>query len=144
MMVGSMFSVKTIPGILRPSISSIIPKEHGGIGIILDVGINADCKPEIMQQFALLGSLLAEHVYHIPNPKVGLLNIGEEEKKGNVVTQSAFGLMKESTQLIFIGNVEGRDLFNEKVDVIVTDGFTGNIVLKAVEAFHDLLKQRGV
>lgn len=144
MLVGSIFSVKPISGVIRPCIPSVVPKENGSYGILLDVGANADCKPDVLYQFGILGSLLAEHVYHIPNPKVGLLNIGEEEKKGNVVTQSAFGLMKEGNQFNFIGNVEGRDLFNDKADVIVTDGFTGNIVLKAIEAFHDLLKQRGV
>jgi len=144
MLVGSIFSVKPISGVIRPCIPSVVPKENGNYGILLDVGANADCKPDVLSQFGLLGSLLAEHVYHIPNPKVGLLNIGEEDKKGNVVTQSAFGLMKENTQFNFIGNVEGRDLFNGKADVIVCDGFVGNIVLKAIEAFHDLLKQRGV
>ena len=144
MMVGSIFSVKPIPGVIRPCIPTVMPKESGGYGVILDVGANADCKPDVLCQFGLLGSLLAESVYGIKNPKVALLNIGEEDKKGNVVTQSAFGLMKESGQFNFVGNIEGRDLFNDKADVIVTDGFTGNIVLKAVEAFHDLLKTRGV
>jgi glycerol-3-phosphate acyltransferase PlsX len=144
MMVGSIFSVKPISGVIRPCIPSVLPKENGGYGILLDVGANADCKPDVLCQFGLLGSLLAESVYGIANPKVALLNIGEEDKKGNVVTQSAFGLMKESGQFNFVGNIEGRDLFNGKADVIVTDGFTGNIVLKAVEAFHDLLKNRGV
>lgn len=144
MLVGSIFSVKTITGVIRPCIPSVLPKENGGYGIILDVGANADCKPDVLCQFGLLGSLLAESVYGIAEPKVALLNIGEEDKKGNVVTQAAFGLMKESDQFNFVGNIEGRDLFNDKADVIVTDGFTGNIVLKAVEAFHDLLKLRGV
>lgn len=144
MMVGAMFSVKTIPGILRPSISSIVPKEHGGIGIILDVGINADCKPEILQQFALLGSLLAEHVYHIPNPKVGLMNIGEEEEKGNLLMQTTHQLLKTSREINFIGNVEGRDMFNDKADVIVCDGFTGNVILKLAESFYSLIRKRNI
>ena len=144
MLVGSVFSVKPIPGVIRPCIPSVVPKENGNYGILLDVGANADCKPDVLVQFGVLGSLLAEHVYHIQNPKVGLLNIGEEDKKGNAVALAAYGLMKETTQFNFIGNVEGRDLFNDKADVIVCDGFTGNIVLKAVEAFHDLLEQRGV
>lgn len=144
MLVGSVFSVKPIPGVIRPCIPSVVPKENGNYGILLDVGANADCKPDVLMQFGLLGSLLAEHVYHIKTPKVALLNIGEEDKKGNAVALAAYGLMKEQTQFKFIGNVEGRDLFNDKADVIVTDGFTGNIVLKAVEAFHDLLEQRGV
>ena len=144
MLVGSVLSIKAIPGVIRPAICSIIPKENGTYGILLDVGANADCKPDVLQQFGLLGAMLAKHVYHIEEPRVALLNIGEEEKKGNTVTQAAYGLMKEQTQYTFIGNVEGRDLFNDKADVIVCDGFTGNIVLKAVEAFHDLLEQRGV
>ena len=144
MLVGSVFSIKPIPGVIRPCIPSVVPKENGNYGILLDVGANADCKPDVLVQFGVLGSLLAEHVYHIKNPKVALLNIGEEDKKGNAVALAAYGLMKETTQFNFIGNVEGRDLFNDKADVIVCDGFTGNIVLKAVEAFHDLLEKRGV
>lgn len=144
MLVGAMFSVKAIPGIIRPAISSIVPKENGSIGLILDVGVNADCKPEILQQFGLLGSLLAEHVYNIPTPRVGLLNIGEEEEKGNLLSQAAHQLMKNSSDFNFIGNIEGRDLFNEAVDVIVCDGFTGNVVLKAAESFYSLLKRRGI
>ncbi len=144
MLVGSVFSVKPIPGVIRPCIPSVVPKENGSYGILLDVGANADCKPDVLCQFGLLGHLLAKHVYHIAEPKVALLNIGEEDKKGNATALAAYGLMKEQTQYRFIGNAEGRDLFNDKADVMVTDGFTGNIVLKAVEAFHDLLKVRGV
>ena len=144
MLVGSMFSVKTIPGILRPTISTVVPKESGGKGILLDVGANADCKPEHLQQFALLGSLLAQHVFHIDNPKVGLMNIGEEEKKGNILSQSAYNLLTDTKQVNFIGNIEGRDLFNDKADVIVCDGFTGNIILKLAESFYALLRKRNM
>lgn len=144
MLVGSIFSIKPIPGVLRPCIPSIVPKENGSYGILVDVGANADCKPEMLAQFGLLGAMLAQHVYHIADPKVGLLNIGEEEKKGDLLRQSTYDLMKDQSQYNFIGNVEGRDLFNDKADVMVTDGFTGNVVLKAVEAFHDLLELRGV
>jgi glycerol-3-phosphate acyltransferase PlsX len=144
MLVGSVFSVKPIPGVIRPCIPSVVPKENGSYGILVDVGANADCKADVLAQFGLLGSMLAKHVYHIAEPKVGLLNIGEEEKKGDLLRQAAFELMREQQQYRFIGNVEGRDLFNDKADVYVTDGFTGNVVLKAVEAFHDLLEQRGV
>jgi len=144
MLVGSVLSIKPIPGVIRPAICTVVPKENGTYGILLDVGANADCKPDVLQQFGLLGALLAKHVYHVEDPKVALLNIGEEEKKGNAVTQAAYGLMRECGQYTFIGNIEGRDLFNGKADVVVCDGFTGNIVLKAVEAFHDLLEKRGV
>jgi glycerol-3-phosphate acyltransferase PlsX len=144
MMVGAMFTVKVIPGIIRPSISSILPKEDGTFGLILDVGINADCKPEVLYQFGLLGSLFAQHVYHIPSPRVGLMNIGEEEEKGNLLMKETHQLMKGSRDFNFIGNVEGRDLFNMKSDVIVCDGFTGNVILKEAESFYTLLKKRGI
>lgn len=144
MLVGSVFSVKPIPGVIRPCIPSVVPKENGSYGILVDVGANADCKADVLAQFGLLGAMLAKHVYHIADPKVGLLNIGEEEKKGDLLRQATFELMRDQQQYRFIGNVEGRDLFNDKADVYVTDGFTGNVVLKAVEAFHDLLEQRGV
>lgn len=144
MLVGSMFSVKTIPGVMRPGIPTLVPKENGGFGVLLDVGANADCKPDVLFQFGLLGALLAEHVYHIPSPKVGLLNIGEEEKKGDLTRQATYELMRDTDKFAFIGNVEGRDLFDPKADVIVCDGFTGNVVLKVVEGFHELLEKRGV
>lgn len=143
MLVGSMFSVKSIAGVIRPCITSVLPKEDGGVGLILDVGTNADCKPDVLYQFGMLGSILAKSVYKIDNPKVGLLNIGEEAEKGNLVSQAAHALMKDSTHFNFIGNVEGRDLFSKSVDVIVCDGFTGNVVLKEAEAFYTLIKRRG-
>ena len=144
MLVGSMFSVKTIPGMNRPAICSYLPKENGGFGVILDVGANADCKPELLVQFAILGSLVAEILFGIKNPKVGLLNIGEEAEKGNLLTQATYPLLKETTNINFIGNIEGRDLFNDKADVIVCDGFTGNIVLKLSETFHDMTAGKGM
>ena len=144
MLVGSMFSVKTIPGVIRPCITSLLPKENGGVGLILDVGINADCKPDVLYQFAILGSLFAEHVYGIKTPKVGLLNIGEEPEKGNLISQATHGLMKDSKDFNFIGNVEGRDIFNDLADVIVCDGFTGNVVLKQAEALYTMIKKRGL
>ena len=142
MMVGAMFSVKVVPGVIRPSIGTILPKENSKIGFMLDVGANADCKPDVLYQFGILGSLFAQHVYKIEKPKVALLNIGEEAEKGNLVSQAAYNLMKESKDFNFIGNVEGRDLFNDKADVIVCEGFTGNIVLKACESFYSTLKRR--
>ena len=131
MLVGSMYSVGTIPGITRPCISTLIPKENGGLGIIVDAGTNPDCKPEALYQFGILGSLFAEYVYNIKTPRVGLLNIGEEEEKGSLLTLAAFKLMKNTTHFNFIGNVESRDFFKDKVDVIVCDGFTGTFVCKA-------------
>ena len=129
MLVGAIFSVKPVAGVIRPAVATNVPKLKSGFGIMLDVGANADCKPEVLAQFGILGSLYAEHVYHIQNPKVGLMNLGEEEEKGNVLTQSTFPLLQKS-DINFIGNIEGRDLFNDKADVIVCDGFTGNVMLK--------------
>ncbi len=144
MLVGSMFSVGPIKGVIRPCITSVLPKENGSVGLILDVGVNADCKPDVLFQFAILGSLFAENVYGLKNPKVGLLNIGEEKGKGNLLTQAAFQLLEDNDDINFIGNVEGRDLFNEKADVIVCDGFTGNVVLKQAESFFTILAKRNL
>jgi len=142
MLVGAMFTVKAIPGVIRPCITSILPKENGGFGIVLDVGTNADCKPDVLYQFGVLGSICAKEVYKIENPKVGLLNIGEEAEKGNLVSQATHALMRESKEFNFIGNVEGREVFSDKVDVVVCEGFVGNILLKTAEAFYELIKKR--
>ncbi len=142
MLVGSMFSVKAVPGVIRPCITSIVPKLSGGFGIILDVGTNADCKPDVLYQFAILGSVFAKEVYKIDNPRVGLLNIGEEPEKGNLVAQAAHALMKDTKDFNFIGNVEGQEAFGDKADVIVCEGFTGNVFLKTAEAFYSMIKKR--
>jgi glycerol-3-phosphate acyltransferase PlsX len=144
MLVGSMFSIGPVKGVIRPGITSILPKENGGVGLILDIGVNADCKPDVLFQFAILGSLFAENVYNIKNPKVGLLNIGEEKGKGNLLTQATYQLLEDNDDINFIGNVEGRDLFNDKADVIVCDGFTGNVVLKLAESFYSLINQKNI
>lgn len=142
MLVGAMFTVKAIPGVIRPCITSILPKENGGFGIVLDVGTNADCKPDVLYQFGILGSIFAQEVYKIKNPKVGLLNIGEEPEKGNLVTQATHALMKDSKDFNFVGNIEGREVFADKADVVVCEGFVGNILLKTAEAFYDVIKTR--
>ncbi len=144
MLVGSIYSVNNVPGVIRPCITSILPKIEGGVNIILDVGSNADCKPDVLYQFAILGSIYAEYVYGIPTPRVGLLNIGEEDEKGNLLAQAAHSLMKNTTDFNFIGNVEGRDIFRDKADVIVCDGFTGNVVLKEAEGIYWLMRKRGI
>ncbi|MCB0479929.1 MAG: phosphate acyltransferase PlsX [Flavobacteriales bacterium] len=144
MLVGAMLTVRATEGVIRPSITSGIPRPDGKMTIVLDVGINVDCKPDVLYQFGILGSVYARRVYGVEAPKVGLLNIGEEEKKGNITVQAAYSLMKESTDFNFIGNVEGRDLFSSDVDVIVCDGFTGNVVLKEAEAFYSLIKKQGI
>jgi glycerol-3-phosphate acyltransferase PlsX len=142
MLVGSMFSVKAVPGVIRPCITSVLPKTNGGFGIILDVGTNADCKPDVLYQFAILGSIYAKEVYKIENPKVGLLNIGEEPEKGNLVTQAAHAMMKGTKDFNFIGNIEGSEVFEDKADVVVCEGFTGNVLLKTAEAFYSMMKKR--
>jgi len=143
MLVGSMFSVKTIPGVIRPAMTAIAPKIKGGFNILLDVGANADCKPDVLLQFGVLGSLFANSVYNIQNPRVALMNIGEEEEKGNLLCQATYPLMKETNLFNFAGNVEGRDLFSDLSDVIVMDGFTGNVVLKMAESFYVVTLKKG-
>lgn len=144
MMIGAMYSVQTIPGIIRPCITSVLPKENGKNNIILDVGVNADCKPDVLYQFGILGSVYAKCVHGIEDPKVGLLNIGEEPEKGNLLTQATYNLMKDSKDFSFFGNVEGRDLFDDKCDVVVCDGFTGNVVIKQAEALYHTMKKRNL
>jgi glycerol-3-phosphate acyltransferase PlsX len=144
MLVGAMFKINTVPGVIRPCITSTLPTINGTKSIILDVGSNADCKPDVLQQFAVLGSLYSNNVYGVEKPRVALLNIGEEESKGNLLTQTAHKLMAGSDNINFIGNIEGRDLFTGVADVVVCDGFTGNIVLKQAEGMYAMLKKRGV
>lgn len=144
MLVGSLFSIKAIEGVLRPTISTIIPKEDGSTGLLLDVGLNADCKPENLNQFALLGSLYAQHILGINNPKVGLMNVGEEEGKGNLLAQATYPLLKENTAINFIGNVEGRDVLTNKADVMVCEGFTGNIILKLAESLYEITHRKNI
>jgi glycerol-3-phosphate acyltransferase PlsX len=144
MLVGAIYKINTIPGIIRPCITSTLPAIDGSKSILLDVGSNADCKADVLYQFAVLGALYAKKVYGVENPKVALLNIGEEESKGNLLTLAAHKLMAESDDINFIGNIEGRDLFFGKADVIVCDGFTGNVVLKEAEGIYTLMKKRGI
>ncbi|WP_303311749.1 phosphate acyltransferase PlsX [Hymenobacter sp. BT730] len=142
MLVGAMFSVKPVPGVLRPAIANFVPKLAGGFGIMLDVGANADCKPEMLEQFGELGSLYAQYVLGIAQPKVGLMNLGEEEGKGTAIMQAAHQLLKVNPHLHFIGNIEGRDLFNDKADVIVCDGYTGNVLLKMAESVYEIMAEK--
>lgn len=144
MLVGAAFTLKPVEGIIRPVISSVIPKQNGGTGIILDVGLNADCKPEQLNQFATLGTIYARHILEITDPKVGLINVGEEEGKGNLLTQSTYPLLKENKNINFVGNIEGRDVFNEKADVMVCDGFTGNVILKLAESLFDIAQTENI
>lgn len=144
MLVGSMYKLNTIPSVIRPCITSVLPTVDGRNSILLDVGSNADCKADVLYQFAILGSIYSKTVYGVDNPKVGLLNIGEEESKGNLLTVATHKLLAESDEINFIGNVEGRDIFTGKADIIVCDGFTGNIVLKQAEGIYALMKKRGI
>lgn len=144
MLVGSIYKINTVPGIIRPCITTTLPGFDGSKSILLDVGSNADCKADVLYQFGVLGSLYVKNLYGVEHPRVALLNIGEEESKGNLVSVAAHKMMAESDELNFVGNLEGRDLFFNKADVIVTDGFTGNIVLKEAEGIYTLMKMRGI
>jgi glycerol-3-phosphate acyltransferase PlsX len=144
MFVGGFYSVKAIPGILRPAISTLIPRADGGVTVLLDVGANADCKPDILCQFGILGSLFSKYVCDIKKPKVRLLNLGEEKTKGNLLTQAAYQMMENNTDFNFAGNIEGRNIFDSNTDVIVCDGFTGNIVLKQAEGIYSIMEKRGL
>ncbi len=145
MLAGTMYTVKQVPGVVRPCLIGPLPRPDGSYGIMLDVGLNPDCKPDILYQYAILGNLYAKSVYQIENPRVALLNLGEEEEKGSLLTKATHELMKNSPDFNFVGNVEGNDVFDEKKsDVIVTDGFTGNVVLKQSESIYHLLKSRNI
>jgi len=145
MLAGSMYTVKQVPGIVRPCLIGPLPRPDGSFGIMLDVGLNPDCKPDVLYQYAILGDLYAKYVYNIKVPKVALLNLGEEKEKGSLLTKATYELMSENSDFNFVGNVEGNDIFNsEKSDVIITDGFTGNVVLKLSESYYEIFKARGI
>lgn len=144
MLVGSLYALKPLEGVLRPTISTIIPKENGRTGLLLDVGLNSDCKPEQLNQFARMGSVYAQQILGIEKPRVALLNIGEEEGKGNLLAQATYPLLKANEHLHFVGNVEGRDVLLDKADVMVCDGFTGNIILKLAESLYEITRQKGI
>jgi phosphate acyltransferase len=144
MLVGSMFAVKTMPGVGRPTIATILPREHNKTGLLLDVGINADCKPENLNQFAQMGASYAGSILGIAQPRVGLLNIGEEPGKGNLLAQAAFPMLQSNSKINFIGNVEGRDVLEDHADVIVCDGFTGNVLLKLLESIYPITQRQGI
>ena len=144
MMVGSMYAVKPIEGVIRPTISSIVPTIAGRPALLLDVGLNVDCKPEVLAQYGLIGSIYAEAVLGIGKPRVAVLNIGEEETKGNAQTKATYELLKEDGRINFVGNVEGSYIFTGQVaNVIVCDGFVGNTVLKMAEGLYRINKKLG-
>ncbi len=145
MMVGAVSVIKVISGIIRPSLVMSIPKlTSNSLTTILDVGLNSDCKADVLYQYGMLGSLFAQYYHNIENPRVNLLNIGSEEKKGNLLTQATYTLMKENEDFNFCGNIEGNEIFDDKTDVIVSDGFTGNIVLKQIEAMYKIAQKFNV
>lgn len=145
MLVGASKVITPIPGIIRPAIAARIPNIAGNAGVILDVGLNPDARPDVLLQYGVLGKLYSMAMFNIKNPRVALVNIGTEEEKGNLVTKSTFQLMKESNELNFVGNVEGNEFFtNPNADVLVCDGFIGNIILKEAEGFYSLLSKREI
>ena len=145
MLVGAMYTIKPVPGVIRPAISAILPRPQGSNGIILDVGLNPDSKPDVLYQYGILGSEYAKHILEIDDPRVAILNIGEEEEKGNAVAQATFEAMQGNSDFNFTGNVEGNALFTpEKADVVVCDGFVGNIVLKEAESFYALMRKESI
>jgi glycerol-3-phosphate acyltransferase PlsX len=144
MLVGAMFSVRAIEGVIRPGIAGFFPKTTGKYGIVVDVGANADCKADVLNQFAVLGSIYYKNVFGVDNPKVGLLNMGEEEGKGTLLTKEVYQLMKINEDINFIGNVEGSHVIDDTCDVLVCDGFAGNAILKMGESFYNTLSKRGV
>lgn len=144
MMVGSMYASKPIEGVIRPTITSLVPTITGRPALLLDVGLNVDCKPEVLVQYGLIGSVYARSVFGIENPRVAVLNIGEEEAKGNAQAKTTHELMKACGQFNFVGNVEGSHIFSGQVaDVIVCDGFVGNVVLKMAEGLYRINKALG-
>jgi len=145
MLVGASYTLNVIPGVFRPALATLIPSVDGRSTVLLDVGINPDCKPDVLLQYAILGSIYAKYVLKINKPRVGLLNIGTEESKGSAAVKTAFELLKECSDIDFIGNVEGHGLFTEEMpEVVVCDGFVGNVVLKMAEKFYMISKERGI
>ena len=144
MMVGSSMVIKQIEGVIRPTIGTLIPTDTGEKSVLLDVGLNVDCKPDVLYQYGLIGSIYAKAMLGIENPRVALLSIGEEAEKGNLAVKAAHELMNETAEFRFVGNVESYHLFDKEIaDVVVCDGFAGNVLLKEAEGFYDLMKKHG-
>ena len=144
MLVGSIQYLKLVDGCDSPCLTAAIPRVDNRHGLLLDVGANADCKPEHLEKFALLGNLLYSMMYKIDSPKIGLLNIGEESEKGNLLTKATHQLLSQTQGIHFVGNVEGRDIFGDHADVVVCDGFSGNVIIKLCEGIYYRLVKRGV
>lgn len=148
MMVGCMQAVGQIEGVIRPAIATALRTVRGSDVLLLDVGLNADCKPEVLAQYGTIGSIYARTTLGIERPRVALLNIGEEPEKGNLLTKATFPLMEQcgaAGAYDFVGNIEGKHLLSGEVaDVVVCDGFSGNTLLKTIEGFHRILQLQGV
>ncbi len=145
MMVGAMQIITSIPGIIRPAIGAPIPHINGHHALLLDVGLNPDARPDVLYQYGTIGTIYSKLVHEIEEPKVALLNIGLEEEKGNMVARSAYQTMKDSLEFDFVGNFEANELFvSDRANVIVTDGFVGNMILKEAEAFYKVVAMKGV
>ena len=145
MMVGAMQLINSIPGIIRPAIAATIPNVEGTQSVILDVGLNPDARPDVLYQYGFIGTIYSSLVHGIKEPSVALLNVGIEESKGNMLTRSAYQLMKESSTYNFIGNIEANEMFvSSRADVIVTDGFIGNMMLKQAEAFYKVVSLKSI
>jgi len=141
MMAASLFTLKRIPGVERPALGGIFPTKDA-VCLVIDIGANTDCKPEYLQQFALMGSIYMQRIFHVPSPRVGLLANGEEETKGNQQVIETHQLLRKNAPMLglnFIGNVEGRDIPAGGADVVVCDGFVGNVVLKLSEGLAETL-----
>ncbi len=145
MLIGASKVIAPIPGIIRPAITAILPNLNGTPNVLLDVGINPDSRPDVLYQYGILGSIYSKAMFNVDHPRVGLVNLGSEDEKGNLVTKAAFQLMKESKDFNFVGNIEGNEFFNnQKTEVLVCDGFVGNIILKQAEGFYHLVRDRGI
>lgn len=145
MMVGSMLVIGQAEGIIRPTICTPIATQIDTPIVLLDAGLNADCKPEVLNQYATIGSIYAQKVIAIENPRVALLNIGEEAEKGNLLTKATYPLLEQNKNINFVGNIEANHLFDgKKADVVVCDGFSGNTILKQTEGIYAMLKKTGV
>ncbi|WP_298616297.1 phosphate acyltransferase PlsX [uncultured Thermosynechococcus sp.] len=141
-MAAALLRLGRLPGIERPAIGAVLPTLIPGKSVlVLDVGANVDCRPKYLEQFAVMGSIYSQYVLDVEDPKVGLLNIGEEDCKGNDLALKAHQLLRQNRQISFLGNAEGRDVLSGKFDVVVCDGFIGNVLLKFAESLGSVLVQ---
>lgn len=144
-MVGASQVINSIPGIIRPAIAVNLPNLNGLPSVLLDIGLNPDSRPDVLFQYGILGAAYFKSQHHVEHPKVGLINIGEEEEKGNLATKSAYQLMMENNEYDFVGNVESDSIFSgSPANVLVCDGFVGNVIIKEAEGFYRLFKRRNI